>query len=201
MTDEIYEYMLYDGHEHVSLASLPGASDRTITISGFSKTFNMTGWRLGYAIAPVHVAQKIGLLNDLLYICAPTPLQHGVAAAFDLPDSYFEEMAESYSAKRRMMCQTLERIGFEFAWPEGAYYVLAGFDSLSRKRKGFEDDAHACQTLIAEAGIGTVRGASFFNNAGDGRYLLRFCYAKELPVLIDACKRLETAFAPTIVAT
>ncbi|MEZ4695381.1 MAG: pyridoxal phosphate-dependent aminotransferase [Rhodothermales bacterium] len=201
ITDEIYEYMLYDGREHVSLASLPGAMDRTITISGFSKTFNMTGWRLGYAIAPAPIADKIGLMNDLLYICAPTPLQHGVAGAFDLPESYFSEMIEQYSAKRKLICQSLERSGFEFDWPEGAYYVLAGFEPLSRRRSGFDDDAQACQTLIAEAGIGTVRGASFFNDPDDGRFLLRFCFAKELPILEEACQNLERAFAPTRVGT
>ncbi len=194
VTDEIYEYMLYDGREHVSLASLPDAFERTITLSGFSKTYNMTGWRLGYVSAPSPLIDKIGLLNDLLYICAPTPLQYGVAAAFEMPETYFEELTIAYTLKRKLLCETLERIGFELYWPEGSYYVLASFESLGNTRRGFADDHEACQTLINEAGIGTVRGASFFNNPDDGKHYLRFCYAKELPVLEEACARLERAF-------
>ncbi|NBC16129.1 MAG: aminotransferase class I/II-fold pyridoxal phosphate-dependent enzyme, partial [Bacteroidetes bacterium] len=107
ITDEIYEYMLYDDHEHVSLASLPGAYERTVTLSGFSKTYNMTGWRLGYAVAPPPIIEKMGLLNDLFYICAPTPLQHGVAAAFEMDDAYFDELQAEYTRRRELMCTTL----------------------------------------------------------------------------------------------
>ncbi|CAN5544973.1 pyridoxal phosphate-dependent aminotransferase [soil metagenome] len=121
ITDEIYEYMTYDGREHVSLASLPGAYERTITLSGFSKTYNMTGWRLGYAIAPQDIAARMGLINDLIYICAPAPLQYGVAAAFEMDEDYFPILAAEYDARRSLMCETLEACGFEFSWPEGAY--------------------------------------------------------------------------------
>jgi aminotransferase len=193
ITDEIYEYMLYDGRKHVSLASLPGAFDRTLTISGFSKTYNMTGWRLGYATGPVDIIGHMGLINDLVYICAPTPLQHGVAAAFDMPASYFEEMARSYDAKRTLMCTTLENIGFHVTWPQGSYYVLASFRPLSADA-GFHDDEAAANSMVDRAGVGTVRGASFFSDPADGRYLLRFCFAKEMPVLEEACSRLLRAF-------
>jgi len=194
ITDEIYEYMLYDGHEHVSLAARPGAYERTVTISGFSKTYNMTGWRLGYAVAPPPLIEKMGLVNDLMYICAPRPLQHGVTAAFDLEDDYLTQLQADYAARRELMCTTLERIGFAVPWPEGAYYVLASFAPLSGARPGFEDDEAACQTLIEEAGIGTVTGRSFFRDPADGQHRLRFCFAKELPVLQDACDRLLDAF-------
>ncbi len=194
ITDEIYEYILYDGREHVSLASLPDAYERTITLSGFSKTYNMTGWRLGYAVAPEPYIGKMGLLNDLLYICAPTPLQYGVAEAFSMSDDYFSEMNTAYARKREMLCRSLESIGFDTPWPEGAYYVLAGFDALSTRRSGFEDDWTACETLIREAGIGTVPGRAFFSDPNQGGKVLRFCFAKELPVLEDACRRLEKAF-------
>lgn len=127
ITDEIYEYMLYDGREHISLASIPGAYERTITLSGFSKTYNMTGWRLGYAVGPESVITKMGLLADLIYICAPTPLQHGVAEAFSMSDNYFADMLTSYERKRQLMCTTLEEIGFNVPWPQGSYYVLADF--------------------------------------------------------------------------
>ncbi len=195
ITDEIYEYMLYDGAEHVSLGSLPRAYERTVTLSGFSKTYNMTGWRLGYAVAPPPLIEKMGLLNDLLYICAPTPLQYGVTAAFDDMDGdYLNQMQSDYAAKRTLMCETLEAIGFEVPWPAGAYYVLASFEPLSGTVPGFEDDAAANDTLIREAKVATVTGRSFYQHPADGQYLLRFCYAKEMPELQQACANLREAF-------
>ncbi len=194
ITDEIYEYMLYDGRRHVSLAALPGAYARTVTLSGFSKTYNMTGWRLGYAVAPPPVIDKMGLLNDLFYICAPAPLQHGVAEAFAMAESYFTQMQHDYDAKRRLMCETLEAIGFAVPWPQGAYYVLASFEALSRQRSGFDDAGAACETLVREAGVATVPGHSFFETPERGRYFLRFCFAKEMPVLERACRQLVEAF-------
>jgi len=195
ITDEIYEYMTYDDHEHVSLASLPGAYERTVTLSGFSKTYNMTGWRLGYAVAPNPVIEKMGLLNDLFYICAPAPLQYGVAEAFKMSSAYFDDMLRDYTIKRRMMCEALESAGFQISWPQGAYYALASFAPLAGKRPGFEDASTATQTLIREAGIGSIPGTSFFNDSEDGRYFLRFCFAKEFPVLEEACERLKRAYA------
>lgn len=195
VTDEIYEHMLYDGREHVSLASLPGAAARTVTISGFSKTFNMTGWRLGYAVAPEAVAEKMGLVNDLVYICAPAPLQHGLASALPMPEEYFREMAESYAVKRTLLCDTLEACGFGLTRPEGAYYILANTRDLAASREGFADDTRAAQTLIENAGVAAVPGNSFFGNPEDGRYWLRFCFAKEVDVLEDACKRLRAFLA------
>jgi aminotransferase len=196
ITDEIYEYMLYDGHRHVSLGSLPGAYERTVTLSGFSKTFNMTGWRLGYAVAAPPVIEKMGLVNDLVYICAPAPLQHGVAAALPMPDAYYAQMAADYAAKRALMCDTLEACGFTSHRPDGAYYVLANFEALSRERDGFSGDREATNTLIEQAGVACVPGNSFFADPEDGRFWLRFCYAKEMDVLEDACRRLRDAFAP-----
>ena len=196
ITDEIYEYMLYDGHEHVSLASIEGAYDRTITLSGFSKTYNMTGWRLGYAVGPEGIISKMGLLSDLIYICAPTPLQHGVAEAFEMSGNYFTEMAAAYDRKRTLMCTTLEEIGFNVPWPEGSYYVLADFSPLRQRFDGFEDDMAASRTLVEKAGIGTVAGRSFFADDKDGDSCLRFCFAKEIDVLEDACQRLKAAFPP-----
>lgn len=195
ITDEIYEYMVYDGHRHVSLASLDRAYERTITISGFSKTYNMTGWRLGYAVGPEAFLQPMGLLNDLFYICAPTPLQYGVAEAFSMSEQYFDDLRSEYDRRRTLLSDTLEAIGFDFARPQGAYYILAGFDSLAKKRDGFGSDREACETLIREAGVATVPGNSFFADPADGSHLLRFCFAKEVPILEDACRRLRAAFA------
>lgn len=196
ITDEIYEYMLYDGREHISLASLPGAFERTITLSGFSKTYNMTGWRLGYAVGPEDMIAKMGLLSDLIYICAPTPLQHGVAEAFSMPGSYFEDMAQAYRDKRDLMCRTLEKIGFTVPWPQGAYYVLADFSPLRARFEGFSDDMDAARTLVRKAGVGTVAGRSFYEREQDGASCLRFCFAKEMPILQEACDRLLAAFPP-----
>ncbi|MDX1420431.1 MAG: pyridoxal phosphate-dependent aminotransferase, partial [Rubricoccaceae bacterium] len=174
----------------------PGAYERTVTLSGFSKTFNMTGWRLGYAVAAPPVIEKMGLINDLVYICAPAPLQHGVADALPMPDAYYTEMQAAYDAKRLLMCDTLEACGFAFRRPDGAYYVLANFERLSREREGFADDRQATETLIEMAGVACVPGNSFFADPEDGRTWLRFCYAKEMDVLEDACRRLRAAFAP-----
>lgn len=195
VTDEIYEYMVYDGRAHVSLGSLPDAYRRTITISGFSKTYNMTGWRLGYAIGPEQLLGKMGLLNDLFYICAAAPLQHGVVEAFEMEEAYFEDLQRTYEAKRQLMCETLEACGFAVLWPEGAYYVMADVRPLAERRAGFEDDRTACRTLIDEAGVATVPGNSFFEHPESGRHFLRFCYAKETPVLEEACARLKDAYA------
>ncbi len=193
ITDEIYEHMLYDGRRHLSLAALPGAFDRTITISGFSKTYNMTGWRIGYAIGPEPIINKMGLLSDLIYICAPTPLQHGVYEAFQMSDKYFDELGKAYDEKRTLMCSTLEQIGFNIAWPQGSYYVLADFSPLSSRLEGFSDDVAACKTLVEKAHVGTVPGNSFFIDPEDGRFFLRFCFAKEMPVLQKACDQLKQA--------
>lgn len=195
ITDEIYEYMLYNGAEHVSLASLPGAYPRTITISGFSKAYNVTGWRLGYSVAPAPIAEKMGLMADSLYICAPRPLQHGALAAFEeLDASYVEQLQADYDRRRHLLCDTLEDIGFSVPWPDGAYYVLARFEALADRRPGFANDADACETLVEEAKVASVTGRSFYEDPSTGRYELRFCFAKEIPVLERACDQLREAF-------
>ena len=130
-TDEIYEYFLYDGRTHVSLATLPGMADRTITIGGYSKTFSITGWRIGYSVAAARWAQAIGAMNDLLYVCAPTPLQAGVAVGIqELPDSFYRDLARAYQWKRDRFCQALAKAGLTPSIPQGAYYVLAGTSHL-----------------------------------------------------------------------
>ncbi len=192
-TDEVYEYMTYDDNRHLSLASLPDAFERTITMSSFSKTYNMTGWRLGSAVGPEPVIEKMGLINDLIYICPPTPLQHGLDQAFTMPDSYFEKLSDDYNKKRTLFCDALREAGFVFEPPQGAYYVFASIERIHKEFgvPGFENDTTACETLIRESGIGTVPGSSFYSNPEDGKYYLRFCYAKEYDVLEDACERLR----------
>ncbi|MCC5835974.1 MAG: aminotransferase class I/II-fold pyridoxal phosphate-dependent enzyme [Opitutales bacterium] len=190
ITDEVYEYMTYEGREHISLASLEAARARTITLSSFSKTFNITGWRLGYATGPADIIEKMGLISDLFFICAPSPLQNGLAQGFATDPAYYQDMLKDYVRKRERFCRALETAGFEVPWPEGAYYVFASFKPFS-DRPGFSNDQEACSSLIDRIGIGSVSGGSFYGNPEDGRYLLRFCFAKKDDELEDACRRIE----------
>jgi aminotransferase len=188
ITDEIYEYILYDGRKHISLVSLPGMKERTVAISGFSKTFSITGWRLGYAVAPPELAGPIGLVHDLFYVCAPTPLQHGVARAMErLDDAYYESLRGIYQAKRDLFCKTLDEVGLTAHWPQGAYYVLADVSALLGR---VADDREASMFVLENVGVASVPGSAFFQ--GDaGKRLIRFCFAKEMGVLEEACERLR----------
>jgi aminotransferase len=195
-TDEIYEYFLFDGHRHTSFASLPGMAERTVTISGFSKTFSITGWRLGYLAASARWIPSIGYFHDLTYVCAPAPLQHGAAAGLlALPQSFYDGLSTEYQAHRDTLCASLARAGLTPSVPTGAYYVLAdasripGSDSKSKARR-----------RLADTGVAAVAGSAFFltdphtgHNRGD--HLLRFCFAKKQEDLVEACRRLE-AFQP-----
>ena len=192
LTDEMYEYFLYDGARHLSIATLPGMADRTITISGFSKTFSVTGWRLGYLTAHRKWIPAIGNFHDLTYICAPAPLQHGAAAGLlRLPPSFYAEMATEYQNKRDRICTALTKAGMMPSVPNGAYYVLA--DATAVRGANAKEKA---RTLLAETGIATVAGSAFYStdehggNRGD--HLLRFCYAKKDAELDEACRRLES---------
>ncbi len=185
-TDEIYEYFLYDGRTHVSFATLPGMADRTITIGGYSKTFSITGWRIGYSVAAARWAQAIGAMNDLLYVCAPTPLQAGVAVGIqELPDSFYRDLARDYEQKRDRFCQALAKAGLTPSIPRGAYYVLADASRLpgttGKERAMF---------LLEAIGLAGVPGEAFFSGV-DGRQFIRFSYAKIDSDIDDACRRLE----------
>lgn len=185
LTDEIYEYFLYDGRRHVSMASLPGMADRTITIGGYSKTFSITGWRIGYSVAAPRWAQAIGAMNDLLYVCAPTPLQAGVAAGIqELPDSFYRQLAKEYQHKRDRFCAALAQAGLPPAVPQGAYYVLADATRLPG-RNGKDRAMHVLKT----AGVAGVPGEAFFSGPEGSRYL-RFSYAKMDADLDEACRRI-----------
>ena len=187
ITDEIYEYILYDGRQHVSLATVPGMRERTITISGFSKTYNMTGWRLGYAVGPAELIARMGVVADLVYICAPTPLQHGVLAAFDLPAGYYEEMTREYTTKRAMTMDACDAVGLRSLPPQGSYYLM-----VDVRGAGLADDRHAADVLLDHCGVATVPGSSFYADPEDGRYQLRLCFAKQMPDLERACAGIRT---------
>lgn len=185
ISDEMYEYILYDNNEHVSIGSIPGMEGLTITISGFSKTFNITGWRLGYTVAKKEFTEKIGVLNDLIYICAPTPLQHAMISAFSLPDSYYRELRRSYAERLDLLFPVLQKIGFKVHRPQGAYYLLADVQSL-----GLNNTEDAAQKLLDLTGVGAVPGKSFYSNPVDGHNQLRFCFSKDYLVIKEACERL-----------
>ena len=184
-TDEIYEYFLYDGRAHGSLASLPGMAERTITIGGYSKTFSITGWRIGYSVADGKWAQLIGAMNDLLYVCAPSPLQYGVALAIQaLPSSFYAKLAKEYQAKRDRFCGVLRQAGLPPLVPQGAYYVLADVSRLPGK-----DGKERAMHLLEHAGVAGVPGEAFFTGPEGARFI-RFCYAKKDTDLDEACRRL-----------
>ena len=185
VTDEIYEYITY-GKEHISVGRFPEARDRTLTITGASKTYAVTGWRVGYTIGPADIISRIAVVNDLLYICAPAPMQHGIVAGLALPDSYYHQMRADYLAKRELLVDTLRQIGFTPFVPEGSYYMLASFD------KGrWPNATAAAETILEQVGVATVPGSAFYRNPADGEDQLRFCYAKQMPDLEEACARLR----------
>ncbi|MFL5399740.1 MAG: pyridoxal phosphate-dependent aminotransferase [Myxococcales bacterium] len=183
ITDEIYEYIRYDGREHVSPASIPGLRDRTISIMGLSKTFSITGWRLGYAVGPAPLISAVTLVNDLYYVCAPTPLQLGAAAGFAAPREYFDEMQSSYKHKRDILCSALSAARLDPIVPQGAYYVLADCSRFGPARD-------AAMTILGRAAVASIPGTAFYRGPPGDR-LLRFCFAKEDSVLEEASQRLR----------
>ena len=187
-TDEIYEYFLYDGKEHISPATLPGMAERTISVSGLSKTFSITGWRIGYLTASSRWLPSIAYFHDLTYVCAPSPLQYGSAAGLlELPVTFYENLSIEYQAKRDMLCSALTDAGLPPFVPAGAYYVLADVSSLpgaTAKEKA--------RTLLRESGVAAVAGTAFFHE-GRGENLMRFCFAKRDNELQRACDMLRSA--------
>jgi len=183
ITDEIYEYIRYDGRDHLSPATVGGLGERTVTLMGLSKTFSITGWRIGYAVAPEPLARAITLVNDLYYICAPAPLQYGVAAGFELPADYYRELAADYQRKRDLLCDALARGGLAPIVPAGAYYVLADCSRLAPTALG------AAMALLEQARVAAIPGTAFYRGPA-GERLLRFCFAKNDVELTEACRRL-----------
>jgi aminotransferase len=185
-TDEIYEYFLFDGRAHVSVASLPGMAERTITIGGYSKTFSITGWRIGYSVAHARWAQLIGAMNDLVYVCAPAPLQYGVAGGIrELGRPFYTGLVCEYQAKRDRFCRALSKAGLPPSVPQGAYYVLADVSRLPG-----ETGKTRALYLLDKTGVAGVPGEAFFTSH-DGHRFIRFCFAKTDADLDVACHRIE----------
>lgn len=185
ITDEIYEHLLYDGREHVSIASLPGMWERTVTISSLSKTYSATGWRVGYALAPADLSEALRRAHDYNTVCAPRPFQIAAIAAMQLPASYYAGMLAEYTRRRAWMLEALEAAGFMFTVPQGAYYVVADFRRLS------DLDARDFVELMArEVGVIGVPATAFYNRKELGRSKVRFAFPKTEATLREAARRL-----------
>ncbi|MCP4593320.1 MAG: pyridoxal phosphate-dependent aminotransferase [bacterium] len=184
VTDEVYEYITY-GSPHLSIGRFPDAAGRTITLSGASKTYAVTGWRVGYAVGPAELIHRVGVVGDRVYICAPSALQYGVAAGMELPAAYYSEMATDYRRKRDLLVETLRSIGWTPHVPEGAFYLIADFGER------YPDGTTAADRILEQVGVATVPAASFYRNPSLGRTQLRFCFAKKLSDLEEACARLR----------
>ena len=186
VTDEIYEHIVYDGARHVSLAAVGDMAGRTITISGLSKTYSATGWRVGWAIAPKTLADAMRRIHDFLTVGAPHPLQIAAAVALEFPETYYANLARTYRAKRDRFVKGLRSVGFECGDPSGAYYVMADFS-----RFPFEDDWAFAMYLVERLGVATVPGSSFYGRPEDGARYVRLMFSKKDETLEEALRRLE----------
>jgi len=190
-TDEIYEHIVYDGAEHVYPMTLPGLRERTVMISGLSKTFSITGWRIGYAIAPAPISAAIRKVHDFLTVGAPAPLQEGAVAALELPSSYYDELRLEYQRRRDLFLPLITRAGFTASVPSGAYYVMAKYPDL-----GIDDDVEFTRYLIETVGVAVVPASSFYRPGdAEAKRRVRFCYPKRDETLHAAGERLRVLTA------
>jgi aminotransferase len=191
ITDEIYEHILYDGCRHVPMAAIEGMTDRTVTINSLSKTYSVTGWRVGWTIAPAGLTGAIRKVHDFLTVGAAAPLQEAGAAALALPEAYYTELAASYQRRRDQLLALLERQGFVCYKPDGAYYVMTDIGGF-----GFADDVAFARYLVSEVGVAVVPGSSFYHEPALGRTKVRFTFCKRDETLQEAGRRLEAMKAP-----
>jgi aminotransferase len=191
ITDEIYEHILYDGTQHISIASLDGMRERTITINGLSKTYSVTGWRVGWAVAPPAITDAIRKVHDFLTVGAPAPLQQAGAAALGLPAAYYQGLAEEYHKRRDRLIPVLDEVGFRCFRPRGAYYVMTDISAF-----GFENDVEFTKYLVKEIGVAVVPGSSFYKEPRDGAQQVRFAFCKRDETLDAAAERLRKLRIP-----
>ena len=184
--DEMYEHFLYGDAIHITALSIPSLRDRCVVLSGFSKVFSITGWRLGYAIAPVSVIEAMAQLNDLIYVCAPAPLQIGAAVGLEsLGDEYYIELARLHQVKRDLFCDALRDAGLNPSIPSGAYYVMTDVSSVAGN-----DDFEKAMAILEKTGIASVPGRAFYHD-DSGKNMVRFCYSKPMDVLEEAVERIR----------
>ena len=186
VTDEIYEHILYDGARHISIASLPGMREQTITINSISKTYSLTGWRVGWAVAPAHLTASIRKVHDFLTVGSPHPLQEAAAIALRMDRQYYHALAEQYRERRDFLVPILEEAGFRVYRPNGAYYVMTDVGHF-----GFPDDVKFAFHLVEKVGVATVPGSSFYSRPSLGSTKIRFCFPKKLETLQRAADRLR----------
>ncbi len=186
VTDEIYQYLVYDGFQHVSMAGLPGMAERTITINGLSKTYSVTGWRVGYAIAPLETSRAIRKMHDFLTVGAAAPLQEAGVTALGLPEDYYRGLRSAYLGRRDRMLGVLESAGFTCYKPHGAYYIMADISSFR-----FASDVEFTEHLIKNVGVAVVPGSSFYSDPAAGRQQVRFAFCKKQATLDEAAERLS----------
>jgi aspartate/methionine/tyrosine aminotransferase len=186
ITDEIYEHILYDGTQHISLAALDGMYDRTVTINGMSKTYSVTGWRVGWAVAPEKITNAIRKVHDFLTVGAPAPLQEAGAAALALPHDYYTRLAEGYRVRRDHLMPHLSAAGFKCYRPRGAYYVMTDISAFRHK-----DDVSFAKYLVQQVGIACVPGSSFYRDPRDGAHQVRFAFCKKPETLERAARQLS----------
>ena len=187
ITDEIYEHILYDGTRHISMISLDGMRDRTVTINGMSKTYSVTGWRVGWAVAPEKITNAIRKVHDFLTVGAPAPLQEAGAAALSLPAEYYQNLAQGYRVRRDHLIPALVNAGFTCFRPRGAYYVMTDISAF-----GFSDDLAFAKHLVQNIGVACVPGSSFYRDPRDGAKQVRFAFCKKPETLDEAARRLAT---------
>ncbi|MCS7312851.1 MAG: aminotransferase class I/II-fold pyridoxal phosphate-dependent enzyme, partial [Acidobacteria bacterium] len=187
LTDEIYEYITYDA-SHIPMATLPGMTDRTITISGASKTYSVTGWRVGWAVAPPDIADGIKKAHDFLTVGAPHPLQEAIAEALRFPEDYYRGLAAMYRQKRDRMVAGLRELGLRLTVPEGAYYIMSDIRDVTAM-----DDVAFARWLVQYGGVAVVPGSSFYADPADGRTKVRFNFCKQDATLEEALRRLRAS--------
>jgi aspartate/methionine/tyrosine aminotransferase len=193
ITDEIYDRILYDGRQHVFPGSLEELKERTISVGGLGKTFAVTGWRLGYVVAPTQLSAAVRPVHDFLTVCAPTPLQHAAVAALNLPQSYYVRMTADYHRRREVMMSILDEIGFAAPVPEGAYYVLADYSAVPIPQAELGSMQFAVW-MVEEVGVAVVPGIVFYSQEGYGDRSVRFAFPKKIETLQAAGERMQRAF-------
>jgi aminotransferase len=185
ISDEIYEHIIFDGHRHIPIATIPGMADRTVTLNSLSKTYSVTGWRVGWTISPLSLTGAIRKVHDFLTVGAPAPLQAAGAVALSLPDQYYTDLAAKYQRLRDALLAGLERHHFTCFRPFGAYYIMTDIGGF-----GYADDVEFARYLVKDVGVAAVPGSSFYKHAEKGRTKLRFCFCKKDETLADAERRL-----------